>query len=101
MVASSSPTFPAVAGDWIAAGYNFFAGVWTVASGPNQIELTVLDWFRSWLGMPAGTSGLLTSGGAGPSSAPLSRSPRLTRALSKRIAPSTPRSMRSSWSIGE
>ena len=60
----SSPTFPAVVGDWIAAGYNFFAGVWTVASGPNQIELTVLDWFRSWLGMPAGTSGLLTSGGS-------------------------------------
>ena len=60
----SSPTFPAVVGDWLAAGYNFFAGVWTVASGPNQIELTVLDWFRSWLGMPAGTSGLLTSGGS-------------------------------------
>jgi aromatic-L-amino-acid decarboxylase len=60
----SSPTFPAVLGDWLAAGYNFFAGVWSVASGPNQIELTVLDWFRSWLGMPAGTSGLLTSGGS-------------------------------------
>jgi glutamate/tyrosine decarboxylase-like PLP-dependent enzyme len=60
----SSPTFPAVLGDWIAAGYNFFAGVWSVASGPNQIELTVLEWFRSWLGMPAGTSGLLTSGGS-------------------------------------
>jgi aromatic-L-amino-acid decarboxylase len=60
----SSPTFPAVVGDWIAAGYNFFAGVWTVASGPNQIELTVLDWLRSWLGMPPGTSGLLTSGGS-------------------------------------
>jgi glutamate/tyrosine decarboxylase-like PLP-dependent enzyme len=60
----SSPTFPAVVGDWLAAGYNFFAGVWSVASGPNQIELTVLDWFRSWLGMPAGTGGLLTSGGS-------------------------------------
>ena len=60
----SSPTFPAVVGDWMAAGYNFFAGVWSVASGPNQIELTVLDWFRSWLGMPRGTSGLLTSGGS-------------------------------------
>jgi len=60
----SSPTFPAVLGDWMAAGYNFFAGVWTVASGPNQIELTVLDWFRSWIGMPHGASGLLTSGGS-------------------------------------
>ena len=60
----SSPTFPAIAGDWLATGYNFFAGVWSVASGPNQLELTVLDWFRQWLGMPEGTSGLMTSGGS-------------------------------------
>jgi len=60
----SSPTFPAVLGDWLATGYNFFAGVWSVASGPNEIELTVLDWFRQWLGMPDGTSGLITSGGS-------------------------------------
>jgi aromatic-L-amino-acid decarboxylase len=60
----SSPTFPAVLGDWLATGYNFFAGVWSVASGPNEIELVVLDWFREWLGMPRGTSGLLTSGGS-------------------------------------
>lgn len=60
----SSPTFPAVLGDWLASGFNFFAGVWSVASGPNEIELVVLDWFRQWLRMPAGTSGLLTSGGS-------------------------------------
>jgi aromatic-L-amino-acid/L-tryptophan decarboxylase len=60
----SSPTFPAVLGDWIVSGFNFFAGVWSVAAGPNEIELVVLDWFRQWLGMPAGTSGLLTSGGS-------------------------------------
>ncbi len=60
----SSPTFPAVLGDWLASGYNFFAGVWSVASGPNEIELLVLDWFRQWLGMPDGTSGLITSGGS-------------------------------------
>jgi glutamate/tyrosine decarboxylase-like PLP-dependent enzyme len=60
----SSPTFPAVLGDWLATGYNFFAGVWSVAAGPNEIELVVLDWFRRWLGMPDGTSGLLTSGGS-------------------------------------
>ena len=60
----SSPTFPAVVGDWLASGYNFFAGVWSVAAGPNEIELVVLDWFRQWIGMPAGTSGLLTSGGS-------------------------------------
>jgi glutamate/tyrosine decarboxylase-like PLP-dependent enzyme len=61
---SSCPTFPAVLGDWIATGYNFFAGVWPVAAGPNEIEVVVLDWFREWTGMPAGSSGLLTTGGS-------------------------------------
>ena len=60
----SCPTFPAVLGDWIATGFNFFAGVWPVASAPNQLELVVLEWFRGWLGMPAGSSGLLTPGGS-------------------------------------
>jgi len=58
------PTFPAVLGDWLAAGYNFFGGAWRVASGPAMLELTVLEWFRQWIGMPEGTGGLLTSGGS-------------------------------------
>lgn len=61
----SCPTFPAVLGDWLATGFNFFVGVWPVASGPNGLEVAVLAWFREWLGMPAGTGGLLTSGGSG------------------------------------
>ena len=60
----SCPTFPAVMGDWLATGFNFFAGVWPVAAAPNQIELTVLEWFRRWMGMPQGSAGLLTSGGS-------------------------------------
>ena len=60
----SIPTFPSVLGDWLATGYNFFAGVWPIASGPNEIELIVLDWFRQWLGLPNGSGGLLTSGGS-------------------------------------
>ena len=60
----SSPTFPSLLGDWIATGFNFYAGVWPVAAGPNQIEVVVLEWIRSWIGMPAGSSGLLTSGGS-------------------------------------
>lgn len=59
------PTFPAVLGDWLATGYNLFAGVWPVAEGPNALELAVLDWFRRWVGMPPGTGGLLTNGGSG------------------------------------
>jgi len=61
----SCPTFPALLGDWLATGYNFFAGVWQIAPGPNEIELVVLEWFRQWMGMPAGATGLLTSGGSG------------------------------------
>ena len=60
----SCPTFPAVLGDWLAAGFNCFGGVWSVAAGPNALELTVLDWFRAWLGLAPETSGLLTSGGS-------------------------------------
>jgi aromatic-L-amino-acid decarboxylase len=60
----SCPTYPAVMGDWLAAGFNFFAGVWQVAAGPNEVELTVLEWFRRWMRMPEGTRGLLTSGGS-------------------------------------
>jgi aromatic-L-amino-acid decarboxylase len=63
----SCPTFPAVMGDWLATGFNFFAGVWPVAPAPNEIELTVLEWFRQWMGMPTGTRGLLTSGGSAAS----------------------------------
>ena len=39
----SCPTFPALLGDWIATGFNFYAGVWPVAAGPNQIEMVVLE----------------------------------------------------------
>ncbi|MEO8201755.1 MAG: aminotransferase class V-fold PLP-dependent enzyme [Gemmatimonadota bacterium] len=60
----SCPTFPAVLGDWLATGFNCFGGAWSVAAGPGALELTVLDWFRGWLGMPKGTGGLLTSGGS-------------------------------------
>jgi aromatic-L-amino-acid decarboxylase len=60
----SCPTYPAILGDWLATGFNFYAGVWPVAVGPNELELVVLDWFRQWLGMPEGTNGLLTTGGS-------------------------------------
>jgi len=60
----SCPTFPAVLGDWLATGYNFFGGAWAVASGPAMLEVTVLEWFRQWIGMPEGSGGLLTSGGS-------------------------------------
>jgi aromatic-L-amino-acid decarboxylase len=60
----SCPTFPAVLGDWIASGYNFFAGVWPVAAGPNEIEIVVLEWIREWMGLAPDATGLLTTGGS-------------------------------------
>ena len=58
------PCFPSVLGDWLTAAANFFAGVWLEAAGPAQLETTVLDWFRQWLGMAETTRGALTTGGS-------------------------------------
>jgi glutamate/tyrosine decarboxylase-like PLP-dependent enzyme len=59
-----APTFLAVLGDLLCAGTNFFAGVWLEAAGPSQVELVVLDWFKEFLGYPAGARGILTGGGS-------------------------------------
>jgi glutamate/tyrosine decarboxylase-like PLP-dependent enzyme len=34
------------------------------AAAATQVELEVIDWFRTWLGMPASTAGLLVGGGS-------------------------------------
>jgi glutamate/tyrosine decarboxylase-like PLP-dependent enzyme len=60
----SSPTWPGILGDLIAAGYNVFQGSWLGGSGASEIELIVLDWFKEWVGYPATASGLFTSGGS-------------------------------------
>jgi aromatic-L-amino-acid/L-tryptophan decarboxylase len=59
-----APTYLSVLGDSLCAAANFFAGVWLEASGPAQVELVVLDWFKELLGFPAAAEGLLTSGGS-------------------------------------
>jgi glutamate/tyrosine decarboxylase-like PLP-dependent enzyme len=59
-----SPTWPGVLADFIASGCNVFAGSWLGGSGPAEIELVVLDWFKEWLGLPADATGLFTSGGS-------------------------------------
>lgn len=60
----SAPTFPALLGDLLCAGTNFFAGVWLEAAGAAQVELLVLDWFVEFLGLPASATGVLTGGGS-------------------------------------
>ena len=63
----SAPTWPGVLADFLAAGWNINTVTWLVASGPSQLELVVIDWFRRWLGYPEGAGGLFTSGGSAAS----------------------------------
>ena len=63
----SEPTWPGVVADFLASAWNVNACTWLVASGPSQVELVVLDWFRRWLGYPDSSGGLLTSGGSAAS----------------------------------
>jgi aromatic-L-amino-acid decarboxylase len=60
----SAPTWPGVIADFLAAGYNTFQGTWLGSSGPSQLELVVIDWFRQWVGYPESAGGLFTSGGS-------------------------------------
>ena len=63
----SAPTWPAIVAEFMAAGFNINQCTWLVASGPSQLELVVIDWFRRWLGYPEGAGGLFTSGGSAAS----------------------------------
>jgi aromatic-L-amino-acid decarboxylase len=63
----SSPTWPGVLADFMAAGHNIFQGTWLGASGPSQLEIVVLDWFRDWISYPEAAGGVLTSGGSAAS----------------------------------
>ena len=60
----SPSTYVGALADAAAAGINAFTGSWTGGSGPSAVELTVLEWLRTWCGMPEGSSGVLTSGGS-------------------------------------
>jgi glutamate/tyrosine decarboxylase-like PLP-dependent enzyme len=60
----SPATYVGALADAAAAGVNAFTGSWTGGSGASAVELTVLEWLRDWCGMPAGSSGVLTSGGS-------------------------------------
>ena len=64
---SCSPTWPGVLADYMAAGCAINQFTWLAASGPSQLELVVIDWFRRWIGYPDGAGGLFTSGGSAAS----------------------------------
>jgi aromatic-L-amino-acid decarboxylase len=60
----SFTTWPAALAELTAAVANPYCGAWMESAGAAQVELEVIDWFRTWLGMPASTAGLLVSGGS-------------------------------------
>jgi aromatic-L-amino-acid decarboxylase len=60
----SFTTWPAALAELTAAATNLYCGAWLESAGPAQIELEVIDWFRGWLGLPAGTAGVLVTGGS-------------------------------------
>jgi aromatic-L-amino-acid decarboxylase len=60
----SAPSFASVLADMLVAGTNVFAGTWFESSGPSQVEILVIDWFKEMLGLPPEAAGLLVSGGS-------------------------------------
>ena len=59
-----SGTWPGALADLIVSAWNVDSSSWRESAGPNQLELTVLDWFRTWVGYPRSASGILLSGGS-------------------------------------
>ena len=59
-----SSTWPGALADLVASTYNIDVGNWMESAGPSQLELTVLDWFASWIGYPGTATGVLVSGGS-------------------------------------
>jgi aromatic-L-amino-acid decarboxylase len=57
-------TYPAALADFIANTTNRYTGVWQAAPALIQLEANALDWLRDWMGFPAETRGLFTTGGS-------------------------------------
>lgn len=63
-VISGAGTVPGAAADLIAAGLNQNSGGWHVSPAATEIEQHLMRWFARRLGMPEGSMGYVTSGGA-------------------------------------
>jgi glutamate/tyrosine decarboxylase-like PLP-dependent enzyme len=61
---SGSGTIPGAAADLVAAAINQNVGGWRLSPAATEIELHLCRWFSARLGMPAGSGGYVTSGGA-------------------------------------
>jgi aromatic-L-amino-acid decarboxylase len=56
--------FHSAVADLIADAVNRYVGVWLAAPALAQLEENVVQWFCAMLGLPAGSGGLLTTGGS-------------------------------------
>src|SRR5512140_3812936 len=63
-VCPSFTSWPAALAELTAAAANPYCGAWMESAAATQVELEVIDWFRGWLGLPAGTAGVLVNGGS-------------------------------------
>ena len=61
---SGSGTVPGAAADLLAAGLNPNVGGWSLSAGASELELHLMRWIAGRFGLPAGSGGLMTSGGA-------------------------------------
>jgi aromatic-L-amino-acid/L-tryptophan decarboxylase len=60
----SFTTWPAALAELTAAAANPYCGAWMESAGAAQVELEVIDWFRTWLGLPSTAAGVLVTGGS-------------------------------------
>jgi aromatic-L-amino-acid/L-tryptophan decarboxylase len=77
-------TWPGALADFMVSALNIDASSWRESPAPVHLELVVIDWFRSWLGLPETAGGMLVGGG---SAANLTA---LTIARQSRIGPGDP-----------
>ena len=61
---SGAGTVPGAAADLIAAGLNQNSGGWRASPAATEIEQHLVKWFARRFGMPEGSTGYVTSGGA-------------------------------------
>jgi aromatic-L-amino-acid decarboxylase len=57
-------SFAGVLGEWLGTGFNAISASWAGGSGPATVELVVLRWLGSLLGLAPDAEGVLTSGGS-------------------------------------
>ncbi len=60
----SGGIFHSALADLISASFNRYVGVWLAAPGLVQLEVNVVRWLCEIVGFPAGSGGVLTSGGS-------------------------------------